>query len=99
MVLEQFVVRIPADRQAAFEAAMEHALRTVMARADGLRGWSFRRSVENPDTYQVQIRWASVEAHMVGYREGPIPPQFRAIVMPFFAHPPDMQHFQELATS
>jgi quinol monooxygenase YgiN len=97
MVLEQFVVRIDPDRRPEFEATMDRALRTVMARAEGLLGWTFRRCVEQPETYQVQIQWASIDAHMVGYRQGPIAPEFRAIVMPFFAQPPEMRHFTELA--
>ena len=99
MVLEQFVVRIEPDHQAEFEAAMERGLRTVMSRAEGCRGWSFRRSVEHPDRYQVEIRWASLEAHMTGYRQSPLAPAFRAIVTPFFAEAPQMQHLEVLAAS
>jgi heme-degrading monooxygenase HmoA len=99
MVLEQFVVRIHPGQQVAFEAAMERGLRTVMARAPGLQGWTFRRCVEVPERYQVQIRWETIEAHTVGYRQGPLGPEFRAMVMPFFAEAPEMQHFEDLARS
>jgi hypothetical protein len=99
MVLEQFVVNVDAARCNEFEAAMERGLRTVMARADGLLDWSFHRCVEMPARYQVQIRWTSIEAHLVGYRNGPLAPEFRAIVMPFFAGPADVQHFEVLAAS
>ena len=99
MVLEQFVARIHPGQEAAFEAAMAHGLRTVMARAEGVQGWSFRRCVETPERYQVQIRWASIEAHMTGYKQSRLAPEFRAMVMPFFAEPPQMQHFEVLAES
>jgi hypothetical protein len=99
MVLEVFVVEIHPGREADFEAVMGRGLRTVMSRAEGLQAWSFRRCVEVPGRYQVQIQWSSLEAHMVGYREGPIAPQFRALVMPFFAKPPDVQHFEVLEQS
>ena len=99
MVLEQFVVNVEPARQAEFEAAMERGLRTVMARADGLLDWSLRRCVETPQRYQVQIRWTSIEAHMVGYRNGPLAPEFRAIVTPFFVGPAEVQHFEVLASS
>jgi heme-degrading monooxygenase HmoA len=97
MVLEQFVATVHPGQQAEFEAAMERGLRTVMARAEGLQGWSFRRCVETPGRYQVQIRWVSLEAHLVGYRQGPLAPEFRALVMPYFVQPPEMQHFEVLA--
>ena len=79
--------------------AHQRGLRTVMARAPGLQGWTFRRCVEAPERYQVQIQWETLEAHMVGYRESPLAPEFRAIVMPFFAEAPDVRHFEELAQS
>ena len=56
-----------------------------------------RRCVETPGRYQVQIHWDSLESHMVKYRQGPIGPEFRALVMPFFVEPPQMQHFENLA--
>ena len=99
MVLEQFVVNVDPSRRAEFEAAMAHGLRTVMERADGLLDWSLRRCVETPDRYQVQIRWASIEAQLVGYRNGPLAPEFRAIVTPFFAGPAEVLHFEVLAAS
>jgi quinol monooxygenase YgiN len=99
VVIEQFVVRIDPRHQAEFEAAMERGLRTVMSRAEGLQGWSFRRCVEAPNGYQVEIRWASLEAHMTGYRQSPLAPEFRAIVTPFFAQPAEIQHFEVLAAS
>jgi heme-degrading monooxygenase HmoA len=99
MVLEQFIVRIHAGREAEFEVAMEHALRTVMSRSPGVQGWSLRRCVETPDRYQVQIQWNTLDDHMVTYRQGDVAPAFRAIVMPFFAEPSQMMHFEELAKS
>lgn len=98
MVLEQFVVNVDPARCGEFEAAMERGLRTVMARAEGLLDWSLRRCVETPARYQVQIRWTSIEAHMVGYRNGPLAPEFRAIVMPFFSGPAEVQHFEVITS-
>ncbi len=98
MVLEQFVVRVIEGMEPEFEVEMERGLRTVMARAEGMRAWSLRRCAESPDHYQVQLQWDSIEAHMVGYREGPLPTEFRAIVTRFFAEWPTMKHFQELAS-
>ena len=35
----------------------------------------------------------------VGYPQGPLAPEFRAIVTPFFAEPAVVQHFDVLAAS
>jgi hypothetical protein len=102
MVFEQFLVKVKAGRESEFEAAMELGLRTVMARAAGMRAWSFRRCVETPDHYQVQLEWDSIEDHLVGYRESPLASQFRAIVTPLYdgwpETKPDMKHFSEIAS-
>jgi hypothetical protein len=34
---------------------------------------------------------------MVGYREGPLAPEFRAIVTPFYANWPEALHYEDLA--
>jgi heme-degrading monooxygenase HmoA len=98
MVLEQFVVCVHPGQEMEFERAMEHALRTVMSRADGMRAWSLRRCVETPDRFQVELRWDSIEDHLVRYRQGPLAPEFRTIVTPFFAAVPEMCHFEECAS-
>jgi hypothetical protein len=102
MVIEQFLVKVVPGKEPDFEAAMERGLRTVMARAGGMRAWSLRRCVEMPDHYQVQLQWDSIEDHLVRYREGPLAAEFRAIVTPFYdgwpETKPDMKHYQELAS-
>jgi hypothetical protein len=43
--------------------------------------------------------WDSVDDHMVGFRLSPAFTEWRAIVGPFFAEPPVMEHFNLLAKS
>jgi len=99
MILELVDIRIHPGQEAAFDAAIGRALRTVTSRAPGVHGWQVHRCVETPQRYVMQVLWESVEAHMVGYRQSPLSPEFRAIVEPFFAQPPLMQHFELLARS
>lgn len=97
MVLEHLDIRIVPGKAAEFEDAMERGLRTVIARAEGMRGWKFRKCVETPDRYLVEIMWDTIEAHLVTYRNGRLSQEFRALVVPFFAQPPELQHFELLA--
>jgi heme-degrading monooxygenase HmoA len=96
MVLEIADIHILPGKQAEFEAAIEHGLRTVHTRAQGMRGYRLDRGVESPERYVLQVRWDTVEDHMVSYREGPLSPEFRALVTPFFARPPVFQHFEQV---
>jgi heme-degrading monooxygenase HmoA len=93
MILEVADFRIAPGQQAAFEEAIQRGVTTVAAKAQGFRGWKVNRCVETPERYLLMIFWDSVEDHMVGFRQGPLFAQWRAIVGPFFLQPPHMEHF------
>ena len=85
--------------QAAFEAAIQHGIGTVASKAHGMRGYKVNRCIESPERYVLQIFWDRLEDHTVGFREGPLFAQWRAIVGPFFAAPPLVEHFDLVAKS
>jgi hypothetical protein len=45
------------------------------------------------------IWWETLENHTVDFRESPAFAEWRAIVGPFFAQPPQVEHFTLLAKS
>ncbi|MFJ1259415.1 antibiotic biosynthesis monooxygenase family protein [Cupriavidus sp. CuC1] len=96
LILEHAEIWIKPGQQADFEAAIIQGLQTVMSRAVGMRGYKLHKCVESPERYVMQISWNTVDDHMVTYRQGPLSPKFRAMVEPFFAQPPVMQHFELL---
>ena len=93
MILELADFRIAAGQNAAFEEAIQRAARTVASQAAGMLGWQVHHGLESPDRYVLQIRWATLEDHTVGFREGPLFAQWRAIIGPFFAQPLSVEHF------
>lgn len=94
MILEHADIRILPGQQAAFDEAIERGLRTVIAHAPGCLGFTVHKGVESPERYVLQIRWATLEDHTVGFRQSPAFAQWRAIVGPFFAGPPVVEHFE-----
>ena len=98
MVLEVADIRIQPGRQLAFEQALARGVATVISRAKGFRGCEVRRGVENPDRYLLMISWDTLENHTVDFRESPAFAEWRAIVGPFFAHPPQVEHFTQPET-
>ena len=94
MILEIADIRIAPGRQAEFEAALQRGLDEVAVRARGFRGAKVNRGVESPERYVLQIFWATLEDHTVGFRQGPLFAQWRALVGPFFAAPPVVEHFE-----
>ncbi|HWI82066.1 antibiotic biosynthesis monooxygenase [Ramlibacter sp.] len=99
MILEIADIRIQPGQQAAFEAAIQQALATVLPKAQGVHGFKVNRCIETPERYVLQIFWDTLEDHTVGFRQGPLFAQWRAIIGPFFAGPPLVEHFELVATS
>ena len=97
MILEIADIRIPPGQNAAFEAAIAHGLKTVASRAQGFRGAKVNAGIESPERYVLQIFWDTLEDHTVGFRQGPLFGEWRAIVGPFFAVPPVVEHFNLVA--
>ena len=99
MILEIADMRIQPGQQAAFEEAVQRGLSTVIAKARGCRGWKVNHGIESPERYVLMIFWDALEDHTVAFRQGPLFTEWRAIVGPFFAHPPQVEHFSLVGKS
>ena len=93
MILEIADIRIPPGQQAAFDEAIQRGLKTVLSKAKGFQGYEVNKGVESPERYVLMVMWDTLEDHTVGFRTGPLFAQWRAIVGPFFAQPPHVEHF------
>lgn len=99
MILEVADIQIQPGRQADFDLAIRHGLDTVIAKARGFRGYKVNKGIESPERYLLMIFWETLENHTVDFRESPAFGEWRAIVGPFFAAPPRVEHFELLAGS
>ena len=99
MILEIADIRIHPGQQAAFEAAIEGALHSIVSQAQGYRGHKVNKGIESPERYVLMIYWDTLEDHTVGFRGSPAFPAWRAVVGPFFAGPPVVEHFDLVAQS
>jgi len=99
MILEVADITIPPGKQAEFGVAIQKGIATVASQAKGFRGYKVQKGIESPERYLLMIYWQALENHTVDFRQGPLFPQWRAIVGPFFAKPPVVEHFELLAES
>ena len=99
MILELADIRIHPGQQAAFDEAIQRGLKTVIANAQGCHGFKVNKGIESPERYILQIFWDTLEDHTVAFRQSPAFADWRAIVGPFFAAPPVVEHFDLLTKS
>jgi heme-degrading monooxygenase HmoA len=94
MILEIADIRVKTGQQAAFEKAVQIALKTVFTQAKGFKHHAFHRCIESPDRYVLQLTWETLEDHTVAFRGSPLFTQWRGMVGDFFAKPPHVEHFE-----
>ena len=99
MILELADITIHPGQQAAFEEAIARAVNAVVSHAVGFKGYSIHKGVESAERYLLQIQWDTLENHTVDFRGSTAFAQWRAIVGPFCAQPPTVEHFTVVAHS
>ena len=99
MILEHADIRIDPLKSSAFEEAILRGVSTVIVHAKGFKGYKVNRSIETPGRYILNIYWDTLEDHTVGFRGSDLFAQWRAIVGPFFAQPPVVEHLELVGKS
>ncbi len=99
MILEIADIHIPPGKNAEFDAAIQRGIETVIARAEGYRAHRIVRGIESPERYILMIWWQTLEDHTVKFRGGPLFAEWRAIVQPFFAAAPSVEHYSLVTAS
>jgi heme-degrading monooxygenase HmoA len=80
--------------------SLRDGLRTaqaVIARAVGYRRSTFHRGVEEPDAFLLRIEWETLDAHMRGFREGPLMAEWRSHFFDYVDGAPKMTHYEVFA--
>ena len=99
MILEIADIYIHPGQNAAFEEAIQRGLANAIKTAHGFQGYKVNRGIESTERYILQIFWGKLEDHTVGFRQSPAFAEWRAIVGPFFARAPVVEHFDLVTKS
>jgi len=99
MILELADFSIHPGQNAAFEEAIARGLKNIINRVPGFQGFKLNHCIERPERYVLQIFWNTLQDHTVGFRQSPAFTEWRAMVGPFFAGAPMVEHFELLAKS
>lgn len=92
MIIETATMTVEPGREEEFLAALERA-KEVLSRAEGWRGIRVHRGIERPSTFLLAIEWQTLADHTVGFRGGALFAEWRAIIGPYFAEPPQVEHW------
>lgn len=71
--------------------------RDVIRRAEGCRSITLRRCIEDPNRFIAEIEWETLEHHTVGFRGGPLFPEYRSHITGLFVEPIVARHYEQFA--
>jgi quinol monooxygenase YgiN len=98
MITEIAQIEVKPGTEKDFEAAVAKA-RTAFGRSKGFHGFELHRSIEKPQRYRLMARWETVDAHMIDFRGSENFAEWRSLVGPYFASPPEVEHTQTVVTT
>ncbi|MDD2545588.1 MAG: antibiotic biosynthesis monooxygenase [Burkholderiaceae bacterium] len=93
MITELADFSVQPDHHEAFGQALAQGVATVLSKAEGYLGHEILASQETRGRWVLLVRWSTLEAHTVGFRESSAFAEWRALIGPYFAQPPRVEHF------
>ena len=93
MIKEFAQVEVLPGKDGEFVAAVNLAVAKVLSTARGFIAFEIYKSFERENFYMFEIQWATLVDHTIGFRESDLFPKWRAIIGPFFASPPQVEHW------
>ena len=95
MIVEHAVFTVAEPDAEKFESAYAQA-KGLLEQTEGFLWAHMHRGVERPGSFLLLIGWESLEAHNVNFRESERFPQWRALIGPYFAAAPEVEHYREV---
>lgn len=93
MILEAAPLKIRPDQHEAFEAAFRKA-QAIIASMPGYLSHELQHCIERRDEYLLLVRWDSLEAHEVGFRQSAQYQEWKALLHRFYDPFPTVLHYQ-----
>lgn len=92
MILELAILDIKKDKFEPFEKNIKKA-QAIISQSPGYLSHEFQKCIEREQVYILLIKWKSVEAHNVGFRQSELFKEWRSLIGEFFASPPVVEHY------
>ena len=95
MILEIAQIDVKPGTENDFEAGVNSA-KPIFKRAKGSKSVTLQRSHEKPSRYRLFVQWETLENHTVDFRGSADFQEWRKLVGPYFASPPEVEHVTEV---
>lgn len=93
MIIELADFSVASENHQAFGEALAQGVNTVLSKSEGYLGHEILSSQETLGRWVLLVRLTSTDAHTVGFRQSAAFADWRAIIGPFFAKAPYVEHF------
>ncbi|MCW7538020.1 antibiotic biosynthesis monooxygenase [Aquabacterium sp. A7-Y] len=95
MILEVAPLRIRPGQEAEFEGAFLVAQKFISS-MPGYLSHELQRCIERPNEYILLVRWSSLEAHEVGFRQSAQYQEWKRLLHHFYDPFPVVSHYREV---
>jgi len=95
MVLEVALIDVHPGQEDAFAAAYR-AGHPVLVGTPGCRSVRMTRGIESASRFVLLVEWDTVEAHLANFRTTERFTRWRALIGPYFAAPPLVEHYSDV---
>lgn len=95
MILEVAPLSVRPGLCAGFEAAFAEA-EEIISSMPGYLGHELQRCLERENEYLLLVRWETLEAHEVGFRQSPQYQQWKKLLHHFYDPFPTVSHYRRV---
>lgn len=95
MILEVAILNVMPGREAEFERAFEQAQHIISAMS-GYISHELQRCIEVEGRYLLLVRWTTVEAHEVGFRQSADYLRWKELLHHFYDPFPTVHHYEQV---
>lgn len=95
MILEAAILHVKSGLEAEFEAAFKTASPLISA-MNGYISHQLHHCIETPGKYLLLVKWKTLEAHTIGFRNSPEYQQWKSLLHHFYQPFPVVEHFEEI---
>ncbi len=98
MITEHALLEVIPGQESDFMQTMARA-KMIISASPGFVGLRVERCIERPNTFLLLVEWATLDDHLVGFRESAAYQEWRSLLHHFYDPFPVVEHFEGVFTA